>query len=191
MTLPTSIIAGPIVDLNHHSIHEGNFFSTHTISRGLLIANPKRFMFVSPHEIPPPFTPETTKVHLIFVISCDLGVKIEFFEDTIVTANGAVVPIINQNRLSTTQPLGQVFENPTIFSEGTLIFSQIVGSTTTGGTGGLVDRDEQELILKVSTEYLLKITPLIDVPGGTNITTHFKGYDARPSSPVPIPLPGL
>ena len=186
MTLPTSIIANPRVNLSHHRVHEGNFFSTHTISTGLLIANPKLFIFVTPHEIPPPFTPETTKVHLVFVVSCDIGVKIEFFEDTIVTANGTPVTIINQNRLSTTQPLGQVFENPAVLSDGTLIFSQIVGSTTTGGTGGLVNRDEQEFILKVTTEYLLKITPLIDVPGGTNITTHFKGYDARPSSPVAI-----
>ena len=186
MTLPTSIIARPGIDLPHHRIHEGNFFSTHTISKGLMIANPKQFLFVTPHMIPPPFTPETVKIHLIFVVSSDLGIKIEFFEDTIITANGTELPKINQNRLSTTQPLGQVFENPTILSEGTLIFSQIIGSSTTGGTGGLIDRDEQEFILKVTTEYLLKITPLIDIPGGTNITTHFKGYDARPSSPVPI-----
>jgi hypothetical protein len=183
MTLPTSIVANPKVDLPHHRIHEGNFFSTHTVSRGLLIANPKRFLFISPSMVPPPFTPETTKVHLIFVVSTNSGVKLEFFEDTIVSSNGVAVPIINQNRLSTTPPLGQVYQNPMVISDGTLIFSQIVGSTTEGGTGGLVDRDEQELILKIGTNYLLKITPLVD---NTDITTHFKGYDARPSSPIPL-----
>jgi len=183
MTLSTSIVANPRVNLSHNRIHEGNFFSTHTISTGLLIANPKKFLFVSPTTVPPPFTSDTVKIHLIFIVSANPGVKLEFFEDTTVLDNGIPVPIINQNRLSTTPVLGQVFQDPIIISDGTLIFSQIVGSTTEGGTGGLVNRDEQELILKIGTNYLLKITPLVD---NTDTTTHFKGYDARPSSPVPL-----
>ena len=186
MTLPTSIIANPRVDLPHHRIHEGNFFSTHTISTGLLIANPKRFLFISPSLLPPPETSDTIKVHLIFIVSTNPGAKLEFFEDTVVSDNGIPVSIINQNRLSPTIPIGQVFQDPIVTSDGTLIFSQIVGSTTEGGKGGLVERDEQEFILKIGTNYLLKITSLID---GVDITTHFKGYDARPSSPVPIPPP--
>ena len=184
MTLPNSIIANPRVNLSHHRVHEGDFFSTHTISRNLLIANPKRFLFISPSMVPPPFGPETTKIHLIFVVSTNPGAKLQFFEDALVSSNGIPISIINQNRLSPTSPLGQVFQNPTVISEGTLIFSQIVGSITDGGTGGLVDRDEQEFILKIGTNYLLKITPLVD---SSDITTHFKGYDARPSSPIPIP----
>ncbi len=183
MTLPTSIIANPRVNLSHNRIHEGNFFSTHTISRGLLITNPKRFLFISPSIVPPPLTADTIKVHLIFVVSTNPGIKLQFFEDTIVSSNGVVVPIINQNRLSPTIPVSQVFQDPIIVSEGTLIFSQFVGSTTEGGTGGLVNRDEQEFILKIGTNYLLKVEPIID---NTDITTHFKGYDARPSSPIPI-----
>lgn len=184
MTVATSINPLPRVDLPHHRIHEGNHFSTHTVSTGLLIASPKQFLFISPFAMPPPLTFDTVKVHLIFVVSCDLGVTIELFEDTIVTNNGTVVPVINQNRNSTTPPLGQVFEDPTVTFGGTFLLSQIVGSTTVGGTGGLVDRDEHELILKVGTNYLLRITPLID---GVNITTHMKGYDARPSAPIVIP----
>ena len=145
MTLPTSIIANPRVDLPHHRIHEGNFFSTHTISTGLLIASPKRFLFVSPSVIFPNIS-DTIKVHLIFVVSTNPGAKLEFFEDTVVSNNGIVISQINQNRLSPTLPVGQVFQNPIITSDGTLIFSQIVGSTTEGGTGGLVDRDEQEFL---------------------------------------------
>lgn len=183
MTLPTSIIARPEVDLPHHRIHEGNFFSTHTISTGLLIASPKRFLFVSPSIIPPPDTADTVKVHLIFIVSTNLGIKLELFEGTTVLDNGIAIPIIVQNRVSTTPPLGQVFQDPIVLSEGTLIFSQLVGSITEGGTGGLLNRDEQELVLAIQTNYLLKITPLVD---NTDITTHFKGYDARPSSPVPL-----
>lgn len=182
MTLPTSIVPGPNVRISHHRIHEGNFFSTHTVSTGLLVANPKRFLFNSGPTLPIP--EEQAEIHIIFVISANPGVEIGFFEDAVVTNNGATIPIINQNRNSTTSPVGSVFENPMVISDGTLIFSQIIGSTTIGGTGGLLSRDEQEFILKVNTLYILKITPLID---GVDITTHFKGYDARPSSPVIIP----
>lgn len=184
MTVATSITPRPKVNLPHHRIHEGNFFSTHTISTGLMVANPKQFLFISPSAIPQPLTFDTVKVHLIFIISCDLGVTIELFEDTVVSNNGTAIPVISQNRNSMTPPLGQVFEDPTVTANGTFLLSQIIGSTTTGGTGGLVNRDEQELILKVGTNYLLRITPLVD---GVNITTHFKGYDARPSAPIPIP----
>lgn len=188
MTIPASIIARPNVDIVHHRCHEGNKFSSHTISRGLLISNPKRFLFISPLEVPPPNTPETIKVHLIFVVSSNFGVKLEFFEGTTVSNNGLSVTVINQNRLSPTIPLGQVFQDPIITSDGTLIFSQIIGSTTEGGTGGTVNRDEQEFDLKMGTIYLLKITPLVN---NTDITTHFKAYDARPSAPIPIPPPTL
>lgn len=188
MTIPTSMAANPRVDIPHHRIHEGNKVSSHTISRNLLIASPKKFLFISPSDVPPPNTPATIKIHLIFSVSANFGVKLEFFENTTVSNNGIAVPVINQNRLSLTIPLGQVFQDPIVTSDGTLIFSQIVGSTTEGETGGLLNRDEQEFILKIGTHYLLKITPLTD---NTDTTTHFKWYDLRPSSPVPIPLPGF
>lgn len=182
MTLPTSIVAKPNVRISHHRIHEGNFFSTHTVHTGLLVANPKLFQFDSAPVATDP--QETIEIHLTFVVSANPGIKIEFFEDMISTFDGIPISIINQNRNSTTLPVAAIFEDPIVTSEGTLIFSQIVGLTTIGGTGGLLRRDEQEFILKVATRYLLKITPLID---GTDITVHFKGYDARPSSPIPIP----
>ena len=109
MTLPTSIVANPRVNLPHHRIHEGNYFSTHTISTGLLMANPKRFLFISPAIFPPPDTADTTKIHLTFVISTNPGVMLQFFEDAITSDNGIPIPTINQNRLSPTTPIGQVF----------------------------------------------------------------------------------
>ena len=186
MTLPTSIIAKPNVRITHHRIHEGNFFSTHTVSTGLMVANPKLFHVDTSPIAPAP--PETIEEHMIFIVSANPGIKIEFFENAIVANDGTPIPTINQNRNSTTLPVGNIFEDPIITSEGTLLFSQIVGSATTGGTGGLLQRDEQEFELQVSPGtfigYLLKITPLAN---NTDITVHFKLYDARPSSPIPIP----
>lgn len=181
MTLPVPISSRPKVDIAHNEIHSGTFYSTHTMSTDLKITNPKKFLFITPSEAP--IHANTIKIHIIFIISTDLGIKIEFFENTQTSSNGTPITIINQNRNSTILPVGDIGEDPIVTSEGTNIYEELIGSTTTGGTGGLTNRNEDEIILKVGTIYLLKITPLID---GVNITTHFKGYDARPSAPVPI-----
>lgn len=178
MTLPVSIIAIPEIDNAHNTIHIGTFFGIHKISTNLTIANPKKFLFIPSPEAPIPA--DTTRSHFIFVVSCDLGVKIEFFENTQVSSNGTSLNLINQNRNSTIITDDAAYEDPIVTSEGTKIYEELIGSTTTGGTGGLTNRNEDEIILKIGTKYLLKITPLID---GANITTHFKHYDARPSLP--------
>jgi hypothetical protein len=185
MTLPASIVANPNVRLPHHRIHEGNFFSTHTISTGLTVASPKRFLFITQTLQPDPS--DTIEIDMLYQISTFPGCRVELFEDTVVSNNGTPLDAINQNRNSTTTSVGDAFEDPVVTSEGILISSQIIGSTTTGGVGGLTIRDEQELVLKAGTTYLLKITPLID---GTDISASLKYYDARPSVPVPIPPTG-
>lgn len=179
MTLPVSIIARPELELAHHRIHEGNLFHINIINTNLQIANPKYFLFVSPSQ--DPVLTDTTKVHLIFRVTTNPGILLEFFEDSIVSNNGTALPIINHNRNSTTQSLGKAFENPTVVSEGTRIYIELVGTATVGGMSLSANRDEDEYILKIQTNYLLKITPLVD---GVSTTTLFDGYDARPNSPV-------
>lgn len=179
MTLPTSIAARPELELAHHRIHEGNLFHVNAINTNLQIINPKYFLFISPPQ--DPVLKDTTKVHLIFKVTANPGILLEFFEDSVVTDNGTAVPIINHNRNSITIPLGRVFENPTVTSDGTRIYVELIGTTTTGGASTTFDRNEDEYILKIQTNYLLKITPLID---GISTTTIFDGYDARPNSPV-------
>lgn len=178
MALPVSIISQPEIDIAHNEIHIGTFFGIHKINTNITIANPKKFLFISSSETPVPA--DTTKTHLILLVSCDLGVKIEFFENTQTSSNGTILNFINQNRNSAITADDSAFEDPIVISEGTKIYEELIGSTTTGGTGGLTNRNEDELILKVGTKYLLKITPLID---GVNITTHFKLYDDRPNLP--------
>lgn len=179
MTIPASIVARPDLELSHHRIHEGNLFHANIISTNLQIINPKYILFISPPQ--DPVAADTTKVHLIFKVTANPGILLEFFEDSVVTNNGTAVPLINHNRNSTTIPLGQVFENPTVTSDGTRIYVELVGTSAIGGISTTFDRDEDEYILKVQTNYLIKITPLID---GVSTTTIFDGYDARPNSPV-------
>lgn len=183
MTLPVSIVAKPSVQISHHRIHEGNHFTMHKINMGIDPAFPKYFLI-----IPPPLDPipsNTVEIHFIFEIdAANFGVTAEFFEGS--TASGInILPIINNNRNSTTTALTVVIEDPTVVSEGTKIFEELIGTTTSGGEGGENIRDEDEIILKVGTNYLIKITPLTPGPN-TNITTELNWYDQRPSSPVPL-----
>jgi hypothetical protein len=172
------IIAAPKVDIAHDSIHKGAFFSTHNISTGLTVANPKQFLYIASQSCPIPAN--TTQTHFRFIVSCDLGVKVEFFEAPEISSNGTPIDIINQDRNSSQPDDDSMFEDTVVTSDGTKLYEELIGSASSGGTGGLLIRDEDEIILKIGTAYLLRITPLVD---NVNITTHTRHYDARPNIP--------
>lgn len=172
MTIATSIIAAPKVDLPHHRIHEGNHVMVNIVSTGLLVASPKYVLIItSPVAV---IIPNTEIEHFIYSISTNPGATTEFFEDAIVSANGTHVPIILNNRNSPTIPGELIFEDPIVVSEGTRLFIDRIGSVTTGGTNGPIERDEDEIDLKIGTQYLIKVTPLVD---GTDITIKLRIYD--------------
>lgn len=155
MTLPTSIIAKPRVDLPHHRIHESRYFYVTSTVIGLPAGIPKDFIAVSP-----PVT--ISLAHAIFIVTVSPGAKFEIFEETVVSNIGTSVPAINSDRTSGVISTGLFFEDPTVVSVGTKIWEELIGSTTTGGTGGPKNRDEDELILKPITNYLLRTTPLVN-----------------------------
>lgn len=155
MTLPISIAANPKVDLPHHRIHESRYFYVTSTAIGLPAGIPKDFIALSPPAA-------ISLAHAIFIITVSPGAKFEIFEDTVVSNIGTPVPAINSNRPSGIISTGLVFEDPTIVSIGTKIWEELIGSTTTGGTGGPKNRNEDELVLKPLTNYLLRTTPLAD-----------------------------
>lgn len=187
MTLPTSIIATPKVDLPHHRIHESIFAMVNVVNTGLIVANPKRFLLKTPGILP-----DGTALfgHVIFSVSTNPGATVQLFENTIVSFNGTDISAILNNRNPPPGiPLvvtGFVFEDPVVVSEGTQIFIERIGSTTKGGIGGPKDRDEDELIFKIGTNYLIKITPLVD---GIDITTKIRNYSNRSGITPPVPPP--
>ncbi len=181
MTIPTSIVSKPTLDIAHHRIHEGNHFTVHKIST-VTLGTPKYFLI-----IPPPSPPggSIIEIHLIFHIDSDVGGTLEFFENPDIAGNGTQLNIINNNRRSTTTSQAQVFEDPNVTSDGpSILFQQRKGSVAISDVvlGGF-DRDDDEFILHQNTNYILKFTPLANA----NITTELNWYDNRPSSPVPIP----
>ena len=181
MTVPTSIIARPSVDIAHHRIHEGNHFVVHRVVLGVPVAPPKYFMIIPP---PPQPNGSIIEMHLIFEIDSDVGGTLEFFENPTATIVGAIpLDIINNNRRSSTTSQSQVFENPTVTSDGTLLFQERLGNTTTGADFGEFERNDEEFVLHQVDTYILKFVPLAIA----NITMELNWYDNRPSSPVPVP----
>lgn len=166
MTLPTSIVARPRVDLPHHRIHQGQMFNLTTTATGLPAAIPKFYFGPSP--------PITLAVaHTIFIITVNPGAIFELFEGG--TASGGT-PLSSVNNNRNAQPSfirRSFFEDPIVVSEGTKLWEEIIGSTTTGGVGGPKERDEDEIITKPSTNYILKITPLAN---NTNLTVEILAY---------------
>jgi hypothetical protein len=153
MTFPTAIAPGPRIDLPHQRIHEGRYFAVTAIDEKLPAGVPKNFMILSP----PVFI---SIAHVISIINVTPGATFEFFEDTVTLNDGTPLNAFNQDRNNPVAAIGFVFEDPTVTFEGILIFSQIIGSVTEGGTGGTKNRDEEEFLFKPLTKYLLKITPL-------------------------------
>jgi hypothetical protein len=182
MTLPTEVISRPTIDIAHQKIHEGNHFIVHSIATGINIANPKYYLL-----IPPPFdSTNTIEIHVIFEIDADHGGELYVYEDTTVSANGTEVTIINNNRRSSTQSLTSVYEDPTVTTEGTLIFSERKGTSAVSDVDlGEFERDDEEMVFNPRMKYLFKFIPLAD---GTNITFELNWYDNRPSAPIPITL---
>ncbi len=177
MTLPVSISPRPMVELTHHRIHEGNHFLVHKISLGINIASPKYYLIIPP----PSAGTNTIEMHLIFEVDSDIGGTLLLFESSTIEDNGTALTIINNNRRSSSTSEVNVYEDPTVTIEGTLIFEERKGTATTEAEIGEFIRDDEEFVLHPDKNYLLKFTPLAD---NANITMELNWYDNRPSSPI-------
>ena len=166
MTLPTAISPRPRVDLPHHRIHEGRYFAVTTTATGLPAGVPKDYMIISP----PAFI---SIAHVIIIVTVFPGATFQIFESAIVSANGIPLSSFNQDRANPTAATGFAFEDPTVVSTGTLLFSQIIGSSTAGGTGGTKYRDEEEFLFKPLTNYLVRTVPLAS---GTILSIQMRAY---------------
>lgn len=183
MTLPTSIVARPSIDIAHQRIHEGNHFAIHKIVTGIVTPT-KYFLIIPP---PPLVVGEIVEMHIAFQVYSDIGGTLQFFENPIITSNGTALTIINNNRRSSTTSEVNIFEDPIVTSDGTLLFEERRGTITTNDIIiGEFERDEEEFVLDPISMYILKYIPLTIPLGGVNITMEINWYDNRPSSPAPL-----
>lgn len=123
---------------------------------------------------------DTLHPHMAFLSSSTPGIIFKIFEGPTISANGTSVTIIAQYRDTDTllTPTISIYEDPTVTDDGTLLYSEQIGSTTIGGRIGVMsasERSELEFALKKSTNYLLKLTALAN---NTDISSSFRWVEA-------------
>ena len=155
------------VDYPHHEIHSGSSFTyadTHVVPKNTVAPD---------HLI---VTPDTDKyAHFVLAIGASAGsVKLEVFEDTVVSDNGDVEPLFNRNRNSATLNTTVLYEDPTVTTTGTRIIQATFGSRDKKSAGG-DGRGTQEWMLKRNTKYLIRVTEL-DV-ANTTVNLEFDWYE--------------
>lgn len=92
-------------------------------------------------------------IHVRFSSFTDKLISVRLFEDTVVSADGTPRSVINRNRTSTNTAAAQIFQDPTITSDGTAIVSgTLPGGSKKDSIGGIFD-GITEWVLKPNTNY--------------------------------------
>lgn len=81
----------------------------------------------------------------------------DFYEGTLVSANGAAINLFDSNRVTGNTPLAAVYDSPTITNDGTILAEALLQS---GEKQRAVTSTESgdRLILKATTNYLIRLT---------------------------------
>jgi len=138
------------IDIVHHEIHEGEFFSVSfkTADAGP-IADNATLAFA--------LTTTTKYVHVQAVGTCGGDAEIEFYEGSAITG-GTATTVYNHKRYSSNTSTVTVVRDPTVNTAGTLLENFFLP----GGTGpqavGSVGNQRQEWILKLATIYVVRLT---------------------------------
>ena len=141
--------------LEQSKIRRGRFFTTAKIFTGIL-NNGKVEILV---KTGPNFS-HITK----FMLAAGGDSILEIFEDTIVSVDGSVLFVANNNCDSTLTADGTHFFTPTITDEGTLVVEEYIpGGSGPMASGGV--NPGAEFLLKKSSNYLIR---------GTNVSGNTK-----------------
>ena len=137
------------IDYVHHEIHEGDHF-LYTDAVTLGEAGVQNYHIT---------TPNTTKwAHMIFVVDGSAITQVELYEGTDKAGDTDVVAG-NSNRNSTTAATLVIKKGLTGgTSDGTRLHIYKGGSATNQSRGEAGTRNDEELILKQNTKYILRIT---------------------------------
>jgi hypothetical protein len=141
-------MATATIDYAHNEIHAGSHF-TFDSYLSLTKAGSGQLLII---------TPNTTKwSHLFIEIDTTAGdVVMEFTENATVTEVGTAATIYNNSRNSTTTNGTLIYLSSTVTAGTTVLKKKYMGSGKSGYGG--VNRNEDEIILKQGTNYLLKFT---------------------------------
>ena len=130
-------------------IHQGNGFSRSDLHEGLAAAGVHYHMIKT----------GANDIHIeqLVVETSGAPVRLEYYEDSVVSADGTPEPVGNNNRTSDKVSTTSFYHQPTITDVGNSIGATLIPSVTNqgGGVGILLGG---EWILKPNTNYLIKLT---------------------------------
>ena len=160
-----------IIEQEHFKIHQGKGF---TVAQRLVIDNSggatptHEFLGVVPAGVFPHFRKIT--------ITSDGGpLDVDFYEGATVSNNGSLVTSYNNNRNSDNPAGLLVYDAPTITDDGTNLEPIMIPGTKQAGSLG--SEGSNEWILKVSTNYLIRITNNTTGAGASNFTVNMYWYE--------------
>jgi hypothetical protein len=142
-----------MIDLVHRLTHDGMVFSSTGKNTGLLNAGTADFLFVT----------GANEVHLtkVTMFPGDGDVDFVAYEDTVTSANGGEVPLINVNRTSSKEPLVKLYGAPTVTTLGDIIHTTWAVPTVSSGndsSGVMNVSPGEEWVLKPNSKYLFRLT---------------------------------
>jgi len=139
-----------IISDSHHMVHEGKHFMF-TDSRQLESGGTVEYLITTPNT--------TTWAHMTFYLDGSAITQWQFYEDSD-RSGGTPFTLGNNNRNSTGTSQLTINWNPTTggTTRGNLAYYYKGGSTTNQARTGTDSGNDEELILKQNTKYLLLVT---------------------------------
>lgn len=135
-----------VIDTVHDRIHRGQMFSASFVNAALGSAGTLEVLLVV-----------TGDAHLRLKGSSGGDGRLQIYEGTTVSANGAALSLPNRNRGSALSTTLAAYSGPTITADGTLLYDTIIpggsGNFSGGGSGGFLE--EFDL---VAGNYLIRLT---------------------------------
>lgn len=147
--------ATAVIDITHKIIHDGMMFTTTGKQTGWTNGTSQLFLI----SVPADTFPHVQSMRLSFSRG---DIDFTIHEGTTTSADGSALPIANINRNSANTPDLDLFAQPTVTDNGTLLYTLWVPPTAagTGQTANGVENIGQghEWILPPSTKYLATLT---------------------------------
>ena len=80
------------IEIEHHKVHEGNFYTATNYDDDVDIASPKYWHIIAPNT--------TVRIHIKIAIATDTAGLIELYENPTTSANGTEITSYNNDRNS-------------------------------------------------------------------------------------------
>ena len=137
------------ISIDHLLAHDEKAFSFSYVASAVADAASAELLLI---------TPATPEVHFIVYVRASGDSSVNLYEGADAVAGTAITPV-NRKRASALTAVTTASHTPTVTTDGTLIYQDVVfASTSVLATGGGDGGFDNEFILKPSTKYLLRIT---------------------------------